>query len=286
MANADDETSSVPATVLQPDHAIIPEQPESVVNAPEQPACDSEPRGHETQMELAFANWVAILRQLSVSIAEINQPISAVVMNAEAALRLLLAQPTDTGAVRRVLGCIVNEGMRTGDIVHRTRALIEKTPPRREWLEINAVTLEAMDVTRDELVKNGVSVQMDLAKDLPPVQGDRVRLLQVMVNLIVNAVEAMSPHAAAARDLLIRTVKTKSGSVLVTVCDSGPGVDPKNLERIFDAFFTTKADGWGMGLSICRAIIQGHGGRLSAARGAPHGTILQFTLPAATDNVS
>jgi signal transduction histidine kinase len=127
---------------------------------------------------------------------------------------------------------------------------------------------------------------MELAKDLPLVQGDRVQLLQVMVNLIVNAIEAMSPHAAAARDLLIRTVKTKSGSVRVTVCDSGPGVDPANLERIFDAFFTTKADGWGMGLSICRAIIQGHGGRLSATRGAPRGTILQFTLPAATDNAS
>ncbi len=113
---------------------------------------------------------------------------------------------------------------------------------------------------------NGVSVQMKLAKDLPLVQGDRVQLPQVMVNLIVNAIEAMSPHAAGARDLLIRTVKTKSGSVLVAVCDSGPGVDPANLERIFDAYFTTEADGLGLGLSICRAIIQAHGGRLSARR--------------------
>jgi signal transduction histidine kinase len=148
------------------------------------------------------------------------------------------------------------------------------------------VTLEAIDVTHDELVMNGVSVQMQLAKDLPLVQGDRVQLRQVMVNLITNAIEAMSPHAAGARELLIRTVKTSSGSVLVAVCDSCPGVDPENLERIFDAFFTTKADGLGMGLSICRAIILAHGGRLSATRGAAQGTILQFILPAGTDSAS
>ena len=148
------------------------------------------------------------------------------------------------------------------------------------------MTLEAIDVTHDELVMNGVSVQMKLAKDLPLVQGDRVQLLQVMVNLIINAIEAMSPHAAGARDLLIRTAKTKSGGALVAVRDSGPGVDSANLERIFDAFFSTKADGLGMGLSICRAIIQAHGGRLSATRGAARGTILQFALPAATDSAS
>jgi signal transduction histidine kinase len=131
----------------------------------------------------------------------------------------------------------------------------------------------------------GVSVLLKLAKDLPLVQGDRVQLLQVMVNLIINAIEAMSPHAAGARDLVIRTVKTKPGSVLVAVCDSGPGLDPE-LERIVDAFFTTKADGLGMNLPICRAIIQAHGGRLSATRGAAKGTILQFTLPAGTDSAS
>jgi C4-dicarboxylate-specific signal transduction histidine kinase len=148
------------------------------------------------------------------------------------------------------------------------------------------VTLEAIDVTHDELVMNGVSVQMKLAKDLPLIQGDQVQLQQVMLNLIINAIEAMSPHAAGARDLLIRTAKTKSGGALVAVRDSGPGVDPANLERIFDAFFSTKADGLGMGLSICRAIIQAHGGQLSATRGAARGTILQFALPAATDSAS
>ena len=148
------------------------------------------------------------------------------------------------------------------------------------------MTLEAIDVTHDELVMNGVSVQMKLAKDLPLIQGDQVQLQQMMLNLIINAIEAMSPHAAGARDLLIRTAKTKAGDALVAVRDSGPGVDSANLERIFDAFFSTKADGLGMGLSICRAIIQALGGRLSATRGAARGTILQFALPAATDSAS
>jgi signal transduction histidine kinase len=135
-------------------------------------------------------------------------------------------------------------------------------------------------------VKNGVSVQMKLAEDLPQIQGDQVQLQQVILNLIINAFEAMSLQAAGARDLLIHSAKTTSGGVLVAVCDSGPGVDPANLERIFDAFFTTKADGLGMGLSICRAIIQAHGGRLSATRGAARGTVLHFTLPATTDSAS
>jgi C4-dicarboxylate-specific signal transduction histidine kinase len=220
----------------------------------------------------------AIVEELSAWIGEINQPISAVVMNAEAAMWLLLAEPTDTEAVRRLLDCIVMDGMRTGDIVNRTRALIKKAPQQREGLDINAVALEAINVTHDELVMNGVSVQMKLAKALPLVQGDRDQLRQVIVNLIINAIEAMSPHAAGGRDLLIRTIKPKSGSVLVAVRDSGPGADPENLECIFEP------DCLGTGLSICRAIIQAHGGHLSATRGAAQGTILQFTLPADTDS--
>jgi len=217
--------------------------------------------------------------QLASIAHEINQPISAVVTNAETALRLLGAQPTNMEAVKRLLARIVKDGMRAGDIVDRTRALIKKAPLRRESLEINAVIREAIDVTHDQLVMNGVSVQTKLATDLSLIEGDSVQLQQVMVNLIINAIEAMSPYSAGARDLLIRTAKTKSGGVLVAVHDSGPGVDPANLEHIFDAFFSTKADGLGMGLSICCAIIQAHGGRLSAIRGAAQGAILQFTLP-------
>jgi C4-dicarboxylate-specific signal transduction histidine kinase len=293
MPNEVSETSAVTATAFtkgdhpNPPPDIIAEAPEWVRSAPEEPASDRAPRCHETQTELAHANRVAILGQLSASIThEISQPICAVVTNAEAGLRLLLAQPIDTEAVRRVLGCILEDGMRTGHIINRTRALIKKSPPRRECLEINAVILKAMDVTRHALAVNGISVQTKLANGLPLIQGDRIQLQQVMLNLINNAVEAMSPHAAGARDLLIRTAKTKSGGMLVAVRDSGPGMDPANLGRIFDPYFTTKADGLGMGLSICRAIIQAHGGRLSATRGAAGGTILQFTLPAGADSAS
>jgi signal transduction histidine kinase len=187
---------------------------------------------------------------------------------------------------RQTLAQIVQDGTRAGDIVRRIRALLKKAPSRRERLDINEAIREVIELARGEAVKNGVSVQMKLAEQPPPIRGDQVQLQQVMLNLIINAVEAMSLQAAGARDLLIHTAKTKSGGVLVAVCDSGPGVDPANLERIFDAFFSTKADGLGMGLSICRAIIEAHGGRLSATRGAARGTILQFTLPAATDSAS
>jgi C4-dicarboxylate-specific signal transduction histidine kinase len=236
---------------------------------------------------LAHANRVAILGQLSASIAhEVVQPIAATVINAEAALRLLGRQPPDLETARQALAQIVQDGTRAGDIVDRIRALMKKAPSRKERLDINEAIREVIELTRGEALKNGVSVQTKLAEHLPLIQGDQVQLRQVMLNLIINAVEAMSPHAAGARDLLIRTAKTKSGGALVAVRDSGPGVDPANLERIFDAFFSTKADGLGMGLSICRAIIQAHGGRLSATRGAARGTILRFTLPAATDSAS
>jgi C4-dicarboxylate-specific signal transduction histidine kinase len=236
---------------------------------------------------LAHANRVAILGQLSASIAhEVMQPIGATVINAQAALRWLGRQPPDLKEARQALARIVQDGTRAGEIVNRIRALMKKAPSRKERLDINEAIREVIELTRDEALKNGVSVHTKRAEHLPLIQGDQVQLRQVMLNLIINAVEAMSPYAAGARDLLIRTAKTKSGGVLVAVRDSGPGVDPANLERIFDAFFSTKADGLGMGLSICRAIIQAHGGRLSATRGAARGTILRFTLPAATDSAS
>ena len=265
---------------------LLSERPERAWNAPDQPASENEPRCHEPETELASANRGAIPERLSASIAEINQPICAVVMNAEAALRLLLAQPTDTEAVRRLLACIVKDGMRAGDLVNRSRALIKKPPPRRDCLEINALTLTAIDLANDDLVTNGVSVRRKLAKDLPRVQGDRVQLLQVIVNLIINAIDAIDPQATTSRDLLIRTARTRSGGILVAVCDSILGGDPANLECIFDAFLATKADGSGLGLSLCRTIIQAHGGRLSATKGGAHGTILQFILPADTGRAS
>lgn len=283
MPCAINETAAVTAAVfaqgLQPDlrQAIVAEEP----------ACDSEPRCHETQTRLVAANRVAILGQLSASIARgVIQPIGATVTAAQAALRWLESQPPDLEEAQQMLAQIVQDGTRAGDIVHRMLALMKKAPSRRERLDINEAIREAIELIRGEAEKNGVSVQTKLEKHLPPIQGDQVQLQQVMLNLIINAVEAMSLQAVGARDLVIDTAKTKSGGVLVTVCDSGSGVDPANLERIFDAYFSTKADGLGIGLSICLAIIQAHGGRLSATRGAARGTILQFTLPAAADNAS
>jgi C4-dicarboxylate-specific signal transduction histidine kinase len=283
MLYAVHETSAVTATAFANRH-----QPNLRPDiAAEAPMCDSEHRRQDSQTELAHANRVAILGQLLPSIAhEINEPISAVIINAQAALRVLSVQPTNIEAIRQALARIACDGMRAGDIVSRTSALIEKTPSRRESLDINAAILEAVGVTHCELVMNGVSVQTKLAEDLPLVQGDRVQLQQVMLNLIINAVEPMSPHATGARDLLIRTAKTRSGGLLVAVQDRAPGMDPADLEHIFDPFSSAKAEGLGMGLSVCRAIIQAHGGRLSATRRASRGTILQFTLPAGTGSAS
>jgi C4-dicarboxylate-specific signal transduction histidine kinase len=289
MPCAVNENISAAATAPSKRHhplELISEEPERALNALGQPASDNAPRGHEPQTELASANQVALLGRLSASIAEINQPICAVVMNAEAALQRLLAQPTDAEAVQRLLACIVRDAMRAGDLVNHTRALIKKAPRRKQCLEINALILTATDLANDDLVTNGVSVRMKLAKDLPRVQGDRVQLLQVIVNLIINAIDAINPHATTSRDLLIRTARTRSGCVLVAVCDSSLGADPANLECVFDAFLATKADGSGLGLSLCRAIIQAHGGRLSATKGGAHGTILQFILPVGTDRAS
>jgi C4-dicarboxylate-specific signal transduction histidine kinase len=253
----------------------------------EQIAYDSESRRHETPTEFAHANRLAILGQLSASIAhEVIQPIGATVTAAEAALRWLGHQPPDLEETRQLLAQIVRDGKRAGDVVHRIRALMKKEPSRGERLDINKVIREAIELTRGEAVRRAVSVQMTLAEHLPLIEGDQIQLQQVMLNLIINAFEAMSPQSSASRDLTIVSAKAEPDGVLVAVRDSGPGVDPANLERVFDAFFSTKADGSGMGLTICRTIIQAHGGHMSATRGATRGAILQFTLPAVTESIT
>jgi C4-dicarboxylate-specific signal transduction histidine kinase len=289
MPYALDETSTVTAFPRRyrrnRSPEIVADSPERALSATQQPASDSQGRSQEAQTELAHANRVEMLGHLSASIAhELNQPISALIINAQTALRLLSVQPINMETVRRLLTCIVKDGMRTGEIVDRTRALIKKAPPRQEYLDINAAIVEAIEVTHHELVANGVSVQLKLAKNLPLVCGDRVQLQQVMLNLIINAIEAMSSRIAGASDLLIRTERAASDEVIVAVQDSGSGIDPANLMLIFDDFFSTKTSGLGMGLSICRAIIEAHGGKLWATSGALCGAVLQFALPIATDN--
>jgi PAS domain S-box-containing protein len=234
----------------------------------------------EVQMELAHANRVAAMGQLSASIAhEISQPLGAVLSYANAASHWLAAQPPAVEEVRGALDFIVKSGVQASEVVDRIRALVKKAPPRTDKLEINEAVLEVIGLTRNEMSKNGISVRTQLAESLPAIQGDRVQLQQVNLNLLINAMEAMSARSEGPRDLLISTAKTDSEGVLVSVRDSGPGLAPESVERLFEPFYTTKPGGLGMGLSICRSIIESHHGRLWATANTPHGAVFQFNLP-------
>jgi C4-dicarboxylate-specific signal transduction histidine kinase len=244
-------------------------------------ARESERRYREAQMELAHANRVATMGQLTASIAhEVNQPVGAARNNAAAALRFLSGNPPDLEEVREALGCIVKDTDRAGDIVDRVRALVKKAPSRNARFDINDAINELIALTRSEVVGTGVTVGLRLAEGLSPVEGDRVRLQQVILNLILNAVEAMSLVDDAPRELSISTERREADAVLVAVRDSGPGIDPEHLERVFDSFYTTKPSGMGLGLSICRSIVEAHGGRLWAEANEPRGAVFRFTLPA------
>jgi PAS domain S-box-containing protein len=237
-------------------------------------------RQREMEMELAHANRVATMGQLAASIAhEVNQPVGAAVTNAYAALRWLGAAPPNTDEVRHALTRIVTNGNRATDVLSRIRAFIKKAPPRQESVDVNEAVVEVVALTRSEAKKNKVAVQMQLAEGLPVVQADRIQLQQILLNLIVNAIESMCSSDAGSRRLLICTAKSELNDVSVEVQDSGPGFPAASAEQIFQAFYTTKAAGLGMGLSICRSIVEAHGGQLRAAPGDPTGAIFTFTLP-------
>jgi C4-dicarboxylate-specific signal transduction histidine kinase len=241
----------------------------------------------EAQAHLAHANRVATLGQLTASIAhEVNQPIAATVTNAHAALSWLEHRPPPLEEVRQALTDIVKDANRAADVISRIREIIKKAPTRKDGLDINEAIGEVITLTHREAVKNGVSVQTQLAEDLPLVQADRVQLQQVILNLIANAVEAMSGMSEGSRELLISSGKAELGGVRVAVQDSGPGLAPATLERLFDAFYTTKSNGLGMGLSICRSIIEAHGGRLWASPTMPRGAMFEFTVPARAEIAS
>jgi len=238
----------------------------------------------EAQTELAHVNRVTTMGQLVASIAhEITQPVAAAVANADAALRWLGAQPPDLEETRQALADVIKDGKRAGDVVGRIRALIKKARPRKDDLEINEAVLEVIALTRSELVKNGVSLQTQLAEGLPLVQGDRVQLQQVLLNLIMNAIEAMGSVNHGSRELLIGTGANESGGVRISVQDSGPGLNSQVFDRLFDPFYTTKADGMGMGLSICRSIIEAHDGRIWASAMPGPGSTFNVSLPGAVD---
>jgi PAS domain S-box-containing protein len=247
-------------------------------------ARESDRRYREVELELAHANRVATMGHLSASIAhEINQPLGAVLSYANAASHWLDAQPPNLEEVRRDLGFIVESGVRASEVIDRIRALVKKTPPRKDRLEINEAILQVIALARNEMAKNGISVRTQLVDTLPAIQGDRVQLQQVILNLLINAAEAMSGMSEGLRELAISTAKTDAEEVLVAVRDSGPGLAPESVDRLFESFYTTKPSGLGMGLSICRSIIEAHHGRLWATANIPRGAVFQFTLPPHSD---
>ncbi len=234
----------------------------------------------DMQMQLAHANRVATMGQLTASIThEVNQPLTAAVTYALAARRFLSAEPPNFREVDDALSLIVKEGNRAGEVVGRVRALIKKAPARKDAVEINDAILEVIVLTRTEAANNSVSVRTQLAEGLPRVQGDRVQLQQVLLNLIINAIEAMRDVGEEERELLISTRNERDG-VSIEVRDSGPGFAPADFERVFEAFYTTKPGGLGLGLSICRSIIEAHNGRLWASPNVPRGAVFRFIAPA------
>jgi PAS domain S-box-containing protein len=233
------------------------------------------------QAELAHVSRVMTLGQLTASIAhEVNQPIGSARNNARAALNFLDRSPPDLGEVREALGCIVADADRAGGIIDRIRDQIKKVPPRSDRFDLNRAIEEVIGLAQSMITENGVSVRSRLGSGMTPVHGDRVQLQQVVLNLILNAVEAMSSVEADERELLITTDQSETNGTLVAVRDSGPGIDPKHLELVFEAFYSTKS-GMGIGLSICRSIIAAHEGRLWAEATEPRGAVFQFTLPSA-----
>ena len=233
----------------------------------------------KTQADLAHVTRVTTLGELAASIAhEVNQPLMAVVINGDACLEWLAREQPDLQEAREAVGRIIAEGNRAGEIIRRIRALFKNSPLQKAPVKVNDPIQDIVALTQRELTRNAVSLKMELDTMLPPVFGDRVQLQQVILNLVVNAIEAMSAITGRSRELAIRSERDGRDGVLVTVQDSGPGLPPAQPERIFGAFFTTKPDGLGMGLSISRTIVEAHGGRLWAANSGD-GAVFQFRLP-------
>jgi PAS domain S-box-containing protein len=230
--------------------------------------------------ELAHAMRVATLGEMAASIVhEVNQPIAAIVTNGGACLNWLRREPPALDEVRTSVEAMIIEGHRTGEVVRRLRVLAKKGDPQKELLEINDVIRESLLMVERELTSHNVTARTELSKTLPPVLGDRVQLQQVIINLIMNGVDAMSVVADRPRQLLIRSEQNQSDQVIVAVQDCGIGISSKDLDRLFDAFFTTKPNGLGMGLRVCRTIVEAHGGNLWASRNADIGATFQFSLP-------
>ncbi len=247
----------------------------------------SEEALHNAQADLTRVARLTTIGELAASIAhEINQPIGAMVASGNACLLWLAKDPPQLDEARRAVERIVSDGHRAGDVIKSVRALAGTSAPVSAELDINAAIHEVLSMMRGELNQHDVTLETDLSDGLAPVMGDRVQLEQVVLNLILNAVDAMSATTGEPRVLRVRSQSGEPGTVLIVVEDSGPGIAPEAMDRLFEAFFTTKPSGMGMGLSICRSIINAHGGRLWALQNSPHGAVFQFTVPTAARAVS
>ncbi len=234
----------------------------------------------KAQAELAHVTRVTTLGELTASIAhEINQPLAAVIANADACLSWLQRNPPDLNAARRSVDWIIEDGKRASDVIRHVRALAKQTDIEMVPLDASAVVLEAVALVQREMASHAVSVRMELSSALPEIFGDRIQLQQVLINLIMNGIEAMEGVDDRPRELAIRSAADGDHAVLVSVADSGAGICEQAMDRLFTPFFTTKSSGMGMGLSICRSIVEAHGGRLSAAPNQGHGATFQITLP-------
>jgi C4-dicarboxylate-specific signal transduction histidine kinase len=244
-------------------------------------------RLRQLESDLFHMNRLNVMGELAASLAhEITQPIGSVRNNVRAALNFLDSDPPDLDEVREALSCAVGDADRAGNIIDRIRNHIKKAPPQKERFDLNEAISEVIILARNAIAENGVAVETALSGGPLPVDCDRVQLQQVLLNLILNAVEAMESVKGGSRKLAISTRQSPARGVLVGIRDSGPGVDPKNLERVFDAFYTTKSSGVGMGLAICRSIIDAHGGRLWVDANETQGAAFQFILPSAAGSYS
>jgi C4-dicarboxylate-specific signal transduction histidine kinase len=233
-----------------------------------------------TQAKFAHTTRVTMMGELTASIAhEVNQPLGAIVASAAAGARWLATEPPEMDKARRALERIANDGTRAAEVIRRIRALMKRQAPIKEWLDINETILEVLALAQYQLHRSEILLETRLGHDLPLVRGDRVQLQQVLLNLIINAIEAMSGIREGPRELTIVSAAGGPDTVSVEVRDFGTGLAPEQAPHLFEPFYTTKAEGLGIGLSISRSIVEAHGGRLSAASNTPCGTVFLFSLP-------